>query len=41
MTKELEKTQHRIEQEEARYKHRLYRGGLKTFKIFPVFSVDT
>lgn len=41
MTSEMERQQRRIEKEEARYKQRLYQGGLKSFKIFPAFSVDT
>jgi hypothetical protein len=41
MTEALETRQRRIEREEARYKQSLYQGGLRSFKIFPVFSVDT
>ena len=41
MTETIEKRQRQIERAEAAYKQRLYQNGLKSFKIFPSFSIDT
>jgi len=41
MTKTIEKRQREIELAEAKYKQRLYQGGLSTIRIFPKFSLDT
>lgn len=41
MTEAIETQQKKIEQAEAEYKHSLYQNGLRSFKIFPAFSVDT